>query len=461
MIQIAIVGKPNVGKSSLFNRLVKKMDAIISEKAGTTRDIKKRFIELNGNKEALLIDTGGLEDRNELFDKVKQKALQIAKESDIILYMVDGQKYPDDEDRRYFRELQRLKKPIFLVVNKIDSDKQMEVFYEYYELSNDYIFPISVAHNRGISKLLNALSDFIPSTKKIEIDQDLPLEELLEVSENENKTYNENEEIRVSIIGKVNVGKSSLLNALVGEERSIVSDVDGTTIDPIDESIIHKDKVITFVDTAGIRRRGKIKDIEKYALLRTEKNLEESDVTLLVLDGKNGITELDEKIGGFIDKHKTASIIVVNKWDENSKEFKEIQKEIKLRFKYLDYSPIIVVSAKTKRNIEKLKDLIIKVYNNYSQRIPTSILNKVIKEAVKRHHLPVDKTKVVKILYATQYKTKPPTISLIMNRKKLHFSYQRYLINYLRENFDFEGSPIVLIPKKRGENDIIDENEKE
>jgi len=451
MFKVAIVGQPNVGKSSLFNRIVKKQDAITSSKAGTTRDVKKRDVEIAENKEITLIDTGGLEDRDELFNKVKDKALNIAKEADLILFMVDGQKYPDDKELKYFRDLLKLNKEIFLVVNKIDNDKLNEMVYEYYQLGAKKIFPISVTHNRGVTKLINEIAKLVPENITAPIlgeDEDLGLEELLALEE---APKVENKEIKVSIIGKVNVGKSSLLNALVDEDRSIVSDVDGTTIDPIDETIYYKDKLITFVDTAGIRRRSKIKDIEKYALLRTEKNLEESDIALIVIDAKNGISELDEKIAGLIDKHKTGAIIVMNKWDENKEEYKKFVDEIRLKFKFLHFAPIIAVSAKTKRNIEKLKDLILKVYENYTRRIPTAKLNEIIKEATQRHYLPTDKSKVVKILYAVQYETAPPRIALIMNRTHLHFSYRRYLTNYLREKFDFEGSPILFTVRKRGE----------
>jgi len=461
MFKVAIVGKPNVGKSSLFNRIVKAQDAITSEKAGTTRDFKRRDVEIAENKEITLIDTGGLEDRDELFNKVKNKALEMAESADLILFMVDGQKFPDDEEIKYFRNLLKLNKKIWLVVNKIDNDKLNEMVYEYYELGAEKIFPVSVTHNRGVGKLLAAIARLVPETPKAPVlapEDDLGLEEFLELEENPEE---ENKDIKVSIIGKVNVGKSSLLNALVGEERSIVSDVDGTTIDPIDENIVYKDKVITFVDTAGVRRRSKIKDIEKYALMRTEKNLDNTDIALLVIDAKNGIAELDERIAGLIDKHRTGAIIVMNKWDENKEEYKKFVDEVRLRFKFLYYAPIIAVSAKTGRNIDKLKDMILEVYKNYSQRIPTAKLNDIIKEATQRHYLPTDKTKPVKILYAVQYKTNPPTIALVMNRTHLHFSYRRYLINYLREKFDFTGSPILLTVRKRGEkfDTISEENE--
>ena len=455
MIKIAILGKPNVGKSSLFNRILRERDAIVSEKAGTTRDIKKRVVSLDDElEEIMLLDTGGLEERDELFNKVKEKALNVAEKADLILYMVDGKTIPDEEEIKYFRSLQKLNKHIILVVNKIDNDKMMEKVYDFYVLGADEIYPVSVAHNRGVGKLIERIKKFIPKKPKTfevsEFEQEIPLEELF--SEEQEENLEELKEIKVAIVGRVNVGKSSLLNALVGVDRAIVSDVGGTTIDPIDESIYHNSWNITFVDTAGIRRRSKIKDIEKYALLRTEKVLEVADIAILVIDAKEGIVELDEKIGGLIDKHKNGVIIVANKWDEKKQEFHKFRDEVYFRFKYLYFAPFMVVSAKTGRNIDKLKDTIIKVYKNYSKRIPTSTLNKWIEEATIRHHIPTDiGGKEVKIFYATQYKTKPPTIALVMNRNKLHFSYKRYLVNFLRKKEDFEGTPIIFVPRKKGE----------
>jgi len=454
MFKIAIIGKPNVGKSSFFNRILRKRDAIVSEKAGTTRDIKKREVSLDDELEDILIlDTGGLEERDELFSKVKEKALNTAKEADLIIYMVDAKTIPDEEEKKYVRVLQKLKKPIILVVNKVDNDNMMERVYDFYELGIEEVYPISIAHNRGVGKLIERIKEFIPKRQKIieaaSIEEEIPLEELFS---EESENLEELKEIKVAIVGRVNVGKSSLLNALVGEERAIVSDVDGTTIDPIDESIYFNGFHITFVDTAGIRRRSKIKDIEKYALMRTEKVLKEADVAILVLDAKEGIVELDEKIGGLIQKHKNACIIVANKWDEKKQDYKKFEKEVRYRFKYLYYAPFMVVSAKTKRNIEKLKEKIVYVYGNYTKRIATSKLNEWIKEATIRHNLPTDiRGKEIKIYYATQFAIKPPTIALIMNRPKLHFSYERYLINFLRSKEDFTGTPIVLIPKERGE----------
>ena len=457
MKKIAIIGKPNVGKSSLFNRILKQRDAIVSDVAGTTRDVKRRIVEI-GEKEAELLDTGGLEDRDELFDKVKNKAWEAAKDADIILYMVDGKKLPDEEDKKFFRQLQKLGKEMALVVNKIDNDKEEENAWNFYEFGSEHIFPISVSHNRKVKRLLNWLEERLPASKAVELTQDEEpdFDELLQIAE-EGKKQEEDNEIKVAILGRVNVGKSSLLNALLKEERSVVSDVAGTTIDTVDESIVYNDKVITFIDTAGIRRRGKIVGIEKYALNRTQKMLERADVALLVLDASEGITEQDERIAGYIDKYKLACIIVLNKWDIAQKSYEEAVKEVRDRFKFLSFAPIITLSAKTRKRVDRLYELILRVYRNYSQWLPTSQLNRVIKEAQMRHQIPAYKGKPVKIYYATQYDTKPPKIALIMNRPEgLHFSYQRYLINTLRENFDLEGTPVILSPRKRGERDDED-----
>ncbi len=452
MKKIAIIGKPNVGKSSLFNRILKQRDAIISDQAGTTRDLKRRIVTI-GEKEAELIDTGGLEDRDELFEKVKKKSLEAAKDADIILYMVDGKMLPDEEDKKIFRSLQKLGKELALVVNKIDNDKEEENVWNFYEFGAEHIFPISVSHNRKVKKLLEWIEARLPASETIqlEIDEEPDLDEILAMAE-EGPKKEEDKEIRVAILGRVNVGKSSLLNALLKEERSIVSDVAGTTIDTVDESTIYEDKVITFIDTAGIRRRGKIVGIEKYALNRTQKMLERADVALLVLDASEGITEQDERIAGYIDKYKLACIIVLNKWDIAKKEYKEAVQEVRDRLKFLSFAPVITLSAKTRKRVDKLYDLILRVYRNYASWIPTGQLNRVIKEAQIRHQIPAYKGKPVKILYATQYDTKPPKIALIMNRPEgLHFSYKRYLVNVLRENFDLEGTPVILSPRKRGE----------
>ena len=457
MQKVILVGKPNVGKSSLFNRLARRRIAITSDVSGTTRDTNKAKIEVEG-KECILIDSGGLDDSSELFKNVKAKTLAEAKNSDVILYMVDGKMMPDDEDRAIFYELSKLNLPIALVINKIDSKKDEQREWEFVSFGAKNSFGISVSHNTGVDELSIWLAKHLESKVQIKADTSDDFDDFLENYNDEGELSDEidyeSKNIRVGIIGRVNVGKSSLLNALVKESRAVVSDVAGTTIDPVNEIYEHDGRVFEFVDTAGIRKRGKIEGIERYALNRTEKILEETDVALLVLDSSEPLTELDERIAGIASKFELGVIIVLNKWDKSSEEFDELCKEIKDRFKFLSYAPIISVSALGGKRVHKIYPLIVEIYKNYTQKIQTSKLNEVIGEATKAHPLPRDKGRVVKIYYAVQFKTAPIMIALIMNRPKcLHFSYKRYLTNKLRESFNLAGVPIVLIPKKRGESD--------
>ena len=457
MQKVILVGKPNVGKSSLFNRLARRRIAITSDVSGTTRDTNKAKIEVEG-KECILIDSGGLDDSSELFKNVKAKTLAEAKNSDVILYMVDGKMMPDDEDRAIFYELSKLNLPIALVINKIDSKKDEQREWEFVSFGAKNSFGISVSHNTGVDELSMWLAKHLEAKVQIKADTSDDFDDFLENYNDEGELSDEidyeSKNIRVGIIGRVNVGKSSLLNALVKESRAVVSDVAGTTIDPVNEIYEHDGRVFEFVDTAGIRKRGKIEGIERYALNRTEKILEETDVALLVLDSSEPLTELDERIAGIASKFELGVIIVLNKWDKSSEEFDELCKEIKDRFKFLSYAPIISVSALGGKRVHKIYPLIVEIYKNYTQKIQTSKLNEVIGEATKAHPLPRDKGRVVKIYYAVQFKTAPIMIALIMNRPKcLHFSYKRYLTNKLRESFNLTGVPIVLIPKKRGESD--------
>lgn len=465
MKKVAIVGKPNVGKSSLFNRLSKKRDAITSDISGTTRDVKKSTITLLEGREFQLFDTGGIDYTSDLFSKVGNKSLEAAREADIIVYMVDGKSIPDDEDKQYFWQLQSLNKPIALLVNKIDNAKELEEkFWEFSEFGASEVFAISVSHNRGLSPFYKWLEGIIPpnltASNTIVEDSELPLELLLEAQE---EVAVEEKAFKVAIIGRVNTGKSSLLNALLKEERVVVSDVAGTTIDPIDETIEYNDYEITFVDTAGIRRRSKILGIEKHALNRTESMLQDADVALLVIDATSGVTELDERIAGLIDKYKLGALIVLNKWDiRGEREYKEAIEDIRDELKFLHYAPVVTISAKTGQRVHKILDQIIDIYKNYSQRIPTSKLNDALKVAIARHQVPSHHGQVVKIKFATQFATKHPRIALVVNKPNLlHFSYKRYLTNFLRDKFNFEGVPIELITQKRGERTDTEKTDEE
>jgi len=463
MKKIAIIGLPNVGKSSLFNRIAKARIAITSDVSGTTRDIKSYSVKIN-EKPCIILDTGGLDKSSELFENVHDMSMSGAQKADIILMIVDGKMLPSDEEKKIFYALQARNKPIALVINKIDNDKEMERAWEFDEFGADNVFPISVSHNRGVSALfawiaeqLPALPEPAPIASDEEEDDDwededdgdeeepLPLEPVVEEETNQ---------INIAIIGRVNVGKSSLLNALVGKQRAVVSNVAGTTIDPVDESSPHEDKILNFVDTAGLRRRGKIEGIEKFALMRTKEMLERANVALLVLDASEPFLELDERIAGLVEENNLACIIVLNKWDKAMADYDTTVADVRHRFKFLSYAPVITVSALTKQRVSKIKDMLLEVYTNYSQHIPTGRLNEVIKEATIRHQIPSDHAKIVKIYFATQYQSKPPRIVLVMNKpRSLHFSYKRYLANKLRENFSLEGTPVLIYPRAKGERD--------
>jgi GTP-binding protein len=494
MQKLAIIGKPNVGKSSLFNRLLKQRDAITSEQAGTTRDVKKR-VAVVVNKQVEILDTGGLDEGCELFDRIKEKSLEAAYKADIILYMVDGKSLPEEDDKKLFYELESMGKSVALVVNKIDNDKMQEKLWEYFEFGTNNIFGISVAHNRSLLPLLNWIASVLPESAIVKDeeeqeneeadmmdgfdsfvdaydDEDLNDDEVSDEDDEDDdgemsgdlaemeeafrglvKEYEpgDSDKMKVAIIGRVNVGKSSLLNALLGEERSVVSSVAGTTIDPIDETIEHEGKEITFIDTAGIRKRGKILGIEKYALMRTEEMLEKADIALFVLDASQPFMDLDEKIAGFVDKNRLACLIVLNKWDMAPKEdYDKIIQEVRDRFKFLSYAPIITISAQSKQRVHKIFEMILKINENYSQRISTSKLNEVIQAAMRKHILPSINGMNIRLYFATQYDIRPPRIALIMNKPQgLHFSYRRYLTNQMRAQFDFEGTPVLFKAKAK------------
>ena len=476
MKKVILLGRPNVGKSSLFNRLARARIAITSDVAGTTRDVNKTEINID-DRECLLIDSGGLDESSKLFAAVQKRSLAEANEADIIVFMVDGKLYADEIDKKLFYAINRLGKPTALVVNKVDGKRDEERAKDFISFGAKKLFEISVSHNSGTDELCEWIySHLEPAKTSIEDDESIEDfladfdESLLESDESgesgeslrnsrfkSNIDY-ENKAIKVGIIGRVNVGKSSLLNALVGQNRSVVSDIAGTTIDPVNEKISvndgGKEREIEFVDTAGIRRRGKIEGIEKYALNRTQKMLENADIAVLVLDSAEGINELDERIAGLVCQFELGVIIVLNKWDLKSggdKEFDKMSREIRDKFKFLAYAPIISLSATSKKRVEKLKELICAVYKNYTIKLPTSRLNEVIAAATKAHPIPREHGRAVRIYYAAQFDTAAPKIALVMNKPKcLHFSYLRYLQNQLRASFELGGTPVILAPRGRG-----------
>lgn len=470
MKKVILLGRPNVGKSSLFNRLARARIAITSEVAGTTRDVNKTEINID-DRECLLIDSGGLDESSKLFAAVQKRSLAEANEADIIIFMVDGKLYADEIDKKLFYAINRLGKPTALVVNKVDGKRDEQRAKDFISFGAKKLFEISVSHNSGTDELhewiYSQLEPAKPSIDESIEDFLADFDESLLESDESNSRFKsnidyENKAIKVGIIGRVNVGKSSLLNALVGQNRSVVSDIAGTTIDPVNEKISvndgSKEREIEFIDTAGIRRRGKIEGIEKYALNRTQKMLEKADIAVLVLDSVEGINELDERIAGLVCQFELGVIIVLNKWDlkaqeyqDFDKEFDRMSREIRDKFKFLAYAPIISLSATSKKRVEKLKELICAVYKNYTIKLPTSRLNEVIATATKAHPIPREHGRAVRIYYAAQFDTAAPKIALVMNKPKcLHFSYLRYLQNQLRASFELGGTPVILVPRGRG-----------
>ena len=470
MKKVILLGRPNVGKSSLFNRLARARIAITSEVAGTTRDVNKTEINID-DRECLLIDSGGLDESSKLFAAVQKRSLAEANEADIIVFMVDGKLYADEIDKKLFYAINRLGKPTALVVNKVDGKRDEQRAKDFISFGAKKLFEISVSHNSGTDELCEWIYSHLEPAKT-SIDESIEDfladfdESLLESDESNSRFKSnidyENKAIKVGIIGRVNVGKSSLLNALVGQNRSVVSDIAGTTIDPVNEKISvndgSKEREIEFIDTAGIRRRGKIEGIEKYALNRTQKMLENADIAVLVLDSAEGINQLDERIAGLASECNVGVIIVLNTWDlhaherqELAKEFDRMSREIRDKFKFLAYAPIISLSATSKKRVEKLKELICAVYKNYTIKLPTSRLNEVIAAATKAHPIPREHGRAVRIYYAAQFDTAAPKIALVMNKPKcLHFSYLRYLQNQLRASFELGGTPVILVPRGRG-----------
>lgn len=468
MKKVAIVGRPNVGKSSLFNRLIATRKAITSDVAGTTRDVCIADCKL-GDAEFLLSDTGGVsterESRDSLFGAVAQAARSEATHADVLLFVVDGKLDVQESDIALFRELQKLHKPMFLVVNKLDNGKEEQRLWEYSAFGIEDIFGISVAHNRGIARLVSALEATL-TKRPTNMPQQTFDEELLAALEAQSQgiTFDESQTnditaldlplppIKIAIIGRMNVGKSSLLNALLGQQRSVVSPVAGTTIDPVDAQCKWKEHDFLFIDTAGLRRKSKIEGIEKFALLRTKDMLQQADIALLVLDSSTPLVELDEKMGALALEHKLGVILVLTKTDIKNQPLEQLQKEIRERFKYLAFAPIVSVCAQSGRKIETLKAKIVEVFDNLSRRIPTAVLNDVLLQACSKHPIPSDRGKLVRVYYATQYKNSPPHIALVMNRPNaLHFSYKRYLANTLRQHFAFEGVPLFIETKKKEE----------
>jgi len=429
---VALVGKPNVGKSTLFNRIAGKRISIIEDTPGVTRDRIYSLVSYNDHK-FHLIDTGGIDLGNEDFNKeIRIQASLAMDEADVIVFIVDGKESLGPNDYLIKDMLKKSNKKVIVAINKVDSKMANENIYSFYELGFDEYIPISAEQNSGIYNLLDKIVEDFKDVSDIEYDESV---------------------IKFSVIGRPNVGKSSLVNALLNEERAIVSNVSGTTRDAVDTPFTYNKRDFVVIDTAGIRKQGKIyENVERYSVLRALKAIDRSDVCLIVLNIEEGIIEMDKHIAGYAIEAGKAVVIVVNKWDKSEKDMSLVTKEIRSHFQFIPYAPIVFTSALTKKRIHTVMPEVIKVYDNAHKQIKTSVLNEVIGEATTLNPAPSYKGKRLKIYYVNQVDTAPPKILFHVNDKTLiHFSYERYIENKIRESFDLEGTPIVLQFKNRGE----------
>lgn len=430
---VAIVGRPNVGKSTLFNRIAGERIAIVEDKPGITRDRIYTHGEWTG-KRFHLIDTGGLEFGGEdaFTEHVRHQVELAVDEADVILFVVDGREGLMPSDEEVATWLHRSDKPVVLAVNKADNRRLREEMYEFYRLGFDEVIPISALHGTGTGDLLDAVVARFP--------------------EKEETTYDE-DTIRVSVIGRPNAGKSSLINALLGQERVIVSPIPGTTRDAVDTPLRRDGQDFVLIDTAGIRKRGKVyESTEKYSVLRALRAIERSDVAVIVLDGQRGIAEQDKRIAGYAHEAGCASIFVVNKWDaveKDDKTMNRFRKEIMNAFSFMSYAPILFVSAKTGQRVNKILPTVQEVAEQHAMRVSTSVLNQVLMDAMLTTPPPSERGKRLRIRYGTQVSVKPPTLVLFVNDPELmHFSYLRYLENRIREAFGFRGTPLRIRLRK-------------
>lgn len=433
MQTVCLVGKPNVGKSSIFNRLIKENKSIIMDTPGVTRD--RIYGRVNHNdKSFYLIDTGGISLGEDDFAKdILVQATLAIDEADLVLFVVDGNDDTDASDKKVAEILHKSSKKVIVVVNKIDNDKKKENLYNYYELGFSDLVAVSASHNIGFDGLLNTITSDLPE----------------EVKE-------EDTSLKFCIIGRPNVGKSSLINAILNEERAIVSDVAGTTRDAVDTKFKYNHEDITVIDTAGMRKKGKIyESVEKYSLIRSLKAIDRSDVCVLVIDASTGIIEHDKHIASYALDAGKGIVICVNKWDTINNPDSDIRKwkeDIKNEFQFIPYAHTVFLSAKTKKRLSGLMPEVINAYNNNRKEVKTSLLNNIIMEAVSMHEPPSYKGKRLKIYFVSQTGTCPPKFTFSVNNKGLvHFSYERYLENQIRNNIDFDGTPIMLQFKNKSE----------
>lgn len=431
---VCLIGRPNTGKSSLFNRLVNERKAIVADIPGVTRDRLYGIVNYK-DKSFSLIDTGGIDLEDATFNEnIRMQAELAIDEADVIVFVVDGREDITSNDLAVRDMLLKTNKKVIVALNKIDDDKHEDNIYNYYELGFEHIITISAEHKRHIDELLDLITEDFPSYS----------------------TEPEDAYIKFSIIGRPNVGKSSLVNALLGEDRQIVSEIAGTTRDSSDSIFTYEKKDYLVIDTAGMRKKGKVyEQIEKYSLIRSLKAIERSDVCVIVVDAEKGIIEHDKHIVSYALEAGKAIVLVINKWDmikNKDSEIKAWKKKIDAEFQFIPYAPVVFLSAKTKSRIHTLMPAIIKAYESYTKEIKTSILNDIIRDAVALHEAPSYKGRRLKIYFVNQEDSRPPKFVFHVNSKNLvHFSYQRYLENKIRESIDLEGTPIILQFKNRDE----------
>jgi len=430
---IAIVGRPNVGKSTIFNRIIGERVSIVEDTPGVTRD----RIYSSGDwltHEFNIIDTGGIELGDEPFQEQIRAQAEIAiDEADVIIFMTNGRDGVTRDDEFVAQLLYKSSKPVVLAVNKVDNPEMRADIYDFYSLGFGEPFPISGSHGLGLGDLLDEASKHFPEDSDIEYDDDV---------------------IKFSLIGRPNVGKSSMINSILGEERVIVSPIAGTTRDAIDTVYTYEDQEYVMIDTAGMRKKGKVYEAtERYSVLRALRAIERSNVVLVVIDAEEGIIEQDKKIAGYAHEAGKAVIIVVNKWDtvdKDSKTMKKFEDNIRAHFQFLDYAPIAFVSALQRKRLTTLFPLINMASENHKKRVQSSTLNEVITDAVAMNPTPTDNGSRLNIFYSTQVAIEPPTFVIFVNDvEMMHFSYQRFLENRIRDAFGFEGTPIHLIARKR------------
>lgn len=433
---VAIVGRPNVGKSTLFNRFTGGRTAIVEDTPGVTRDRLYRDAEWK-NIIFTVIDTGGIEINNDdsMLSRIKQQAQIAMEEADVILFVVDGKIGITVDDHEVSQLLRKTNKEVLLVVNKVEDFSDPAITYDFYQLGLGEPIPISASHGMNTGDLLDKLIETFPENLEEPYDPDV---------------------IKITVAGRPNVGKSSLVNVILGQERVIVSNIPGTTRDAIDTPFKRNNQEYVIIDTAGMRRRGKIDEpTERYSVIRSLRSIERCDVALMVIDASEGITEQDKKIAGYIHEQGKGCILVINKWDlvdKDDKTLHKFEKQIRSELLFMQYAPIIFVSALTKQRVPKILEIVDFVAEQHTHRINTSVLNQVIIEATQLNPPPSDKGVRLKILYSTQASIKPPTFILFVNEPEiLHFSYKRFLENKIREAFGFEGTPIRFIIRKRAD----------